>query len=750
VEVPLSRENRPYLGRRRKRARATRPRDRRGAIDEASAARIQESLTLAASRAQDPGRALAAILRRLCSTFDWSYGEAWVPSRDGTVLKPGPAWPRAAERFRGFRHASRRLGFLPGAGLPGVVWESREPLLVRNVATDCPATFSRHTVAIETGFRGALGVPVLSGEDVVAVLILFRLDTIPEEEDPVPALTSAVVPLGSVLAAKQVEVELAARERQQRAVARLGLRALGESTDLEILMSEAVSIAAATLEVEHGMIAEYRPDRNSLFLRAGMGWRRGVVGQVEVPGGPGSQAGFTLTSMEPVIVQDLEKETRFRASSLLREHAVVSGLSVVIHGRLSPFGVLAVHGQQRRSFTPDDVHFLQAVANVLGTALERKRAEDALAAHRRELETLVERRTAELETSHERLRIAERLASIGTLAAGLGHDLGNTILPLLCRLDALEAAPLSSAALEELGAVRRAVEYLRELSQGLRLLALDPANDSASNRVTVLSDWWRSVRALVRAALPKRIALECDVPEGLPAVAVANHRLSQAVLNLVSNSAEAISGEGTVQVWARLADGDRHARFGVTDDGRGMSPQVRRHSMDPFFTTKKRGLSTGLGLALVHGFAQASGGSVEIESAKDEGTTVVLTLPVHDPGAARPARRELTALVDIRDRRMASYAELLLRSEGLVVLPQRRGDPGNADIWITEPTETALRRARRHLAGDKRRRVVFLGEAPRGRRPTGAVFLDRFDGSDSLRRSLRQVVFRMLEESDDG
>ena len=87
--------------------------------------RLHETLSLATSEAKDSGRALLGIVRKLCTVFHWAFGEAWVPSRDGSVLKPGPAWPRANADYTNFRMASRRLGFLPGGGLPGKVWRNR-------------------------------------------------------------------------------------------------------------------------------------------------------------------------------------------------------------------------------------------------------------------------------------------------------------------------------------------------------------------------------------------------------------------------------------------------------------------------------------------------------------------------------------------------------------------------------------------------------------------------------------------------
>ena len=123
---------------------------------------------------------------------------------------------------------------------------------------------------------------------------------------------------------------------------------------------------------------ELLPDGNSLLLRAGFGWKEGVVGQEKVSAGTQSQAGYSLLSNQPVIVEDLRTETRFIGPSLLCEHRVVSGMSVIIPGRDRPFGVLGAHTVKRRVFSKDDIHFLESVANVLSEAIERKRAEQAL------------------------------------------------------------------------------------------------------------------------------------------------------------------------------------------------------------------------------------------------------------------------------------------------------------------------------------------------------------------------------------
>ena len=176
---------------------------------------------------------------------------------------------------------------------------------------------------------------------------------------------------------KRAEKEIETRTHQQATVAELGLWALAND-GLKPLMDHTVALVARTLGVEYSKIMELLPGGEELLLRAGVGWREGVVGSAREEAGPDSQAGYTLSESEPVIVEDLSAETRFSPSRLMREHGAVSGMTVVIPGREGPFGVLGTHTTSRRAFSEDDANFLQAVANVLAAAIERTEAEEQI------------------------------------------------------------------------------------------------------------------------------------------------------------------------------------------------------------------------------------------------------------------------------------------------------------------------------------------------------------------------------------
>ena len=177
--------------------------------------------------------------------------------------------------------------------------------------------------------------------------------------------------------------------RQQEAVAHLGQQALAGAPVAE-LSDAAVALAARALELEFASLLELRPESRTLLLRAGLGWRAGAVGRTILPADADSHEGYVLRSNGQVVVEDLTNERRFGSSPLLTPHRVVSSLSVLVHGKDRPFGILGAHTPHRREFTIHDAHFLQAIANVLATAIDRARTEAALRSSEEHFRSLIE------------------------------------------------------------------------------------------------------------------------------------------------------------------------------------------------------------------------------------------------------------------------------------------------------------------------------------------------------------------------
>ena len=170
----------------------------------------------------------------------------------------------------------------------------------------------------------------------------------------------------------QLHRELRLRASQQETVARLSERALIE-TDLQVFFDDTAAITARILDVEFVKILELAPGDAELLLRAGVGWKPGLVGRAHVSTVRGSQGGYTLAAGGPVIVENLATETRFESPTLLHDHGVVSGLSCPIAGRDGrAYGVLGAHTGKPRRFSESDVSFLAAVANVIAGAIQRR------------------------------------------------------------------------------------------------------------------------------------------------------------------------------------------------------------------------------------------------------------------------------------------------------------------------------------------------------------------------------------------
>jgi anti-sigma regulatory factor (Ser/Thr protein kinase) len=193
---------------------------------------------------------------------------------------------------------------------------------------------------------------------------------------------------------------------------------------------------------------------------------------------------------------------------------------------------------------------------------------------------------------------------------------------------------------------------------------------------------------LLKNVLPRGIVFKGEMTAEETWVSIGRVGLTQAVFNAVQNAADALRGRSTGYVRVSLEPGDRAGMVAirVTDDGVGMTEEVARHCMEPYFSTKARGASTGMGLALVHGLMTAAGGHLEISSTVGVGTSVRLVLP----GAHLPSRPHDTdphvAVVRIRDARIRAYVRESLRSLGFTVRSRRAG--AQSDVIILDSSRT--------------------------------------------------------------
>ncbi|WP_146217062.1 PAS domain S-box protein [Falsiroseomonas bella] len=278
----------------------------------------------------------------------------------------------------------------------------------------------------------------------------------------------------------------------------------------------------------------------------------------------------------------------------------------------------------------------------LGTSTDvddQIRAREALERGRDELEERVRARTVELMAAEETLRQAQKLEAVGQLTGGIAHDFNNMLQGVAGALD-MARRRMEGSRLQEAGryieaardATGRAAGLTRRLLAFARRQQLEPRQLDADGLV-------RGMAEMLRRTLGPAIALELDLCDDRGVVTCDASELESALLNLCINARDAMAEGGGLVIATRArrltaaelssdAEPGEFLELSVADTGTGMSPEVREHVLEPFFTTKPLGQGTGLGLSQVYGFVRQSGGTLRIESAPGQGTTVRLWLPL--------------------------------------------------------------------------------------------------------------------------
>ncbi len=257
------------------------------------------------------------------------------------------------------------------------------------------------------------------------------------------------------------------------------------------------------------------------------------------------------------------------------------------------------------------------------------------------LEQRVEQRTADLmkevaarERAQEQLRQAQKMETIGQLTGGVAHDFNNLLMAVMGNLDLLRKRMPDDPRLHRLveGALQGA-ERGASLTQ--RLLAFARQQDLRATPVD-LRDLVQGMIDLLERSLGPRVVLRLDIPEGLPPARIDGNQLELAILNLAINARDAMPDGGTIEFKVieyrarndpALQTGD-YLKLSVIDTGTGMSPEILKKAIEPFFSSKPLGKGTGLGLSMVHGLAVQLGGALQLTSTVGKGTSATLVLPV--------------------------------------------------------------------------------------------------------------------------
>lgn len=367
----------------------------------------------------------------------------------------------------------------------------------------------------------------------------------------------------------------ALRMRQRKLLAELGTLAL-RTTDLDGLLQEACRVVAEGVGVRFCKVLELLRAENRLLVRAGVGWKEGVIGHAKLGADDHSPAGHALRTGEPVVSNDLATEPRFRTPQLLIDHGIDRAMNVIIQEYGRPFGVLEVDSRDPVPFLEEDISFLQGAANLLGFAIERSHHESELKREIAQHELLLR------EADHRIKNSLQLIASLLTLQRSRLADPQG--------IDAL------TNAIARVTAVAETHRWLHQ-SRDLRSVPIDRMLADLCAHVGKLS-------AIVDVTCHSETGVSLDAERAIPLGLIITELLMNA-----SRHAYPDDRHGTVRLGA--AAGDGHLEITISDQGVGLAGQ-----------------NAGFGTMIVNALVRQIGAELHTSSEPGKGTEVRLRLPL--------------------------------------------------------------------------------------------------------------------------
>ncbi len=529
------------------------------------------TLTLDVDEAKTIDDAIRICIEQICAYTGWPIGHAFRPSEDNPeILVSSGIWHTATtEGLEAFVRVTNEKQCLPGEGVIGQVLADREPRWIPDVNLDDDYMRSGSDGAwpVKAGFI----FPFMGGRTVIAVLEFYALETIELEEKTLAVMTQIASQLG-----RAAERALAATKLRER--------------------EEFVRLITDNMPV---VIAYFDADMNTQFYnQLGLDWfackREDLIGK-PIDG----------------IIPEMDVE-KYRAR-----------IKKVLAGETQTFDATHTYPDGKlRHVTISYIPHIDESGDAIGYFC------------------IVQDITQRTEIERQ-LNQAQKMDAIGQLTGGIAHDFNNILMitdgytrRALKDVDDPDAV---AAALEEvLKGTDRAANLTKQLLSFSRRQIMEKRIFRAAESIA-------DIEGLLRKSTGELYELHFENETDGLCVETDESEFNQALINLVINARDAMPAGGRIEIACRTVELDeefaarhqkllvgRYVEVSVKDYGMGIDNDTLEHIFEPFFTTKDQGKGTGLGLAMVYGFAQSSGGTVEVESAVEAGATFKIYLPAVD------------------------------------------------------------------------------------------------------------------------
>lgn len=542
---------------------------------------LQQKVATAANEAKDLDEALQVCLDEICYYIGWPAGHVYLLAEDGSGdLISSDIWHfDVPAQFAEFRRITQGTRFSSGSGLPGRVLASGEPIWKADSipGAGLPLTaeefiadpaFPRAKALVDSGIKAVACYPIRVGSEIAGVMEMFSESRVRPSDDLSSLLDTVATQLGRSIERHRSEQNLRASEQK--------FRALVENSN-------------QGFAIHSGGTPLYVNDEGARIL------------------GRSAEEFMGLdTIFNAVHPDDRERLLNYQRAR--------------VQGGDAP-SIYEFRGQRRDG---SDVPLLTKVSPIKWEGKD---------AYLMAVVDMTEQRETEAQ-----LHQAQKMEAVGQLTSGIAHDFNNVLAVVTGNLElAMESLGDDEWLNDLVSAAMQGAQKGADLNK--QLLTFSRQEDF-DEQICDVNQIIEDTTALIQRTLGETIEIETklDVREFYSKVDPA--QLESAILNLSINARDAMPGGGKLTIGTGVVDsgsvpgaeeaGISMVRICICDTGSGMSAEVLEHALEPFFTTKEAGTGTGLGLAMVYGFAQKSGGQMDIESEVGRGTEVHLYLPLCD------------------------------------------------------------------------------------------------------------------------
>jgi len=538
------------------------------AAQQATTAILAESTTLE--------EATPRILQIVCESLGWSLGQLWRVDPRVNRLRCGEIWKSPRVVVTEFEAISRQIQLAPGVELPGRIWANRQAAWIPDITKE--KGFPRAPFADQAGLHAAFGFPILIEKEVLGVIEFFS-QGIRQPNNAILAMMATIGgQIGQFIERKRAEAQLTESEKRFQA-----------------FMDNSPAVAFMK-DMEGRYVYVNEPFKQAFSLR-GREW----LGKTDFDMWPPEFANQYRESDLAVLLEDKTME--------------------VI--QTCPSGAGGTTLWMVLKFPFQDASGRRFLGGMALDITERRQTEE------------------KLRQTEYQFRQAQKMEAIGRLAGGVAHDFNNLLTIILGYSELMlgqlsPGNPLSDFLVQIKNAGDRAASLTRQLLAFSRQQVLAP-------KILDLNAVVTDTEKMLRRLIGEDVALATVLDPTIGLVKADPGQIEQVIMNLVINARDAMPEGGKLTIetgnveldesYARVHADARPGHFvmlAVSDTGCGMDEAIRARIFEPFFTTKEAGKGTGLGLAMVYGIVNQSGGSIYVYSERGQGTTFKIYLPLVD------------------------------------------------------------------------------------------------------------------------